>query len=248
MTLPTPYYEDESITLYRGDCLDLLPEIGEVDHVITDPPYETEAHTKARRGIAEAYEIDFAAMSEATRAAVSAHFARASRGWILVFCQIEAVGTWRESLAEAGAKWMRGQTWYKPDGTPQFTGDRPAQGTEHIATAWAGKGRSRWNGGGRRGFYEHGVNHGGRARAEAHPTEKPLSLMRELVRLFTDPGELILDPFAGSGTTGLAARMEGRRAILVEREERYCEVAARRLERMPRGTERQPSLFAEVSQ
>lgn len=251
--LPEPFYADESVTLYRGDCLDLLPLMGAVDHVITDPPYEAEAHTKARRQsrgpdmLAEEHEIDFAPIDEATRSDVARHAARLAGGWALLFCQAEAVGTWRAALEAAGARWVRAQAWVKPDGTPQFTGDRPSQGWEAIATAWCGTGRMRWNGGGRRGVYVENVNDfGRRTSGRSHPTQKPLALMRELVRLFTDPGDLILDPFAGSGTTGLAARMEGRRAILIEREERYCEVAARRLERMPRGTETQPSLFAEV--
>lgn len=246
MALPKPFYEDESVTLYQGDCLDLLPEIGEVDHVITDPPYEAEAHTKARRqrrnGTVGELAIDFDRMDETTRIAVAEWFSRVCHGWVLVFCQVEAVGTWRSALEAGGARWARGQVWIKPDGAPQFTGDRPGMGHESIATAWCGEGRMRWNGGGRRGVYTHPVNVFGGPPNE-HPTTKPLALMRELVTLFTDPGDLILDPFAGSGTTGLAARMEGRRAILIEREERYAEVAARRLERMPRGTDRQPSLF-----
>lgn len=255
MTLPAPYYRDEAVTLYHGDCLELLPHVGPVDHVITDPPYEAEAHTKARRvarnpveggGIAEDYTIDFAAIDEDTRDAACVHFAALAARWVLVFCQVEAVGTWRVAMERSALLWVRGQCWVKPDGSPQFSGDRPAQGFECIATSHA-KGRPRWNGCGRRGVYFHCVNQGGLAgRCSDHPTSKPLPLMRELVCLFTDPGEFILDPFAGSGTTGLAARIEGRRAILIEREERYCEVAARRLERMPREREDgQRVLFAE---
>lgn len=62
-----------------------------------------------------------------------------------------------------------------------------------------------------------------------HPTQKPLALLRELVSLFTDPGDLILDPFMGSGTTLRAAKDLGRRAIGIELEEKWCEVAAKRL-------------------
>jgi site-specific DNA-methyltransferase (adenine-specific) len=244
VTLPTPYYADAHVSLYHGDCLELLPHVGEVDHVITDPPYEAEAHTKARRQsrgpntLAEEHEIDFAPIDEETRDSIAAYIAGLCRGWALVFCQAEAIGKWRECLEAHDAKWVRAQAWIKPDGTPQFTGDRPAQGWEAIATAWCGRRRMHWNGGGRRGVYAWCTNQVGMAgqpRA-GHPTAKPLSLMRELVRLFTDPGDLILDPFAGSGTTGLAARLEGRRAILIEREERYCAVAARRLEHMPSET------------
>src|SRR5690606_26050441 len=66
-----------------------------------------------------------------------------------------------------------------------------------------------------------------------HMTEKPLSLMRELVALFTSPGDLILDPYAGSLTTAVAAYQLGRRCIAIEREERWCEVGVKRLAQMP---------------
>ena len=62
-----------------------------------------------------------------------------------------------------------------------------------------------------------------------HPTEKPLDLMRFMVRISCRPGGTVLDPFAGSGTTGRAAKDLARRCVMVEREERYCEIAARRL-------------------
>jgi DNA methylase len=70
-----------------------------------------------------------------------------------------------------------------------------------------------------------GFNH----KHRLHPSEKPLSLMERLVLLCSEPGDLILDPFAGSGTTLLAAKKLGRRAVGVELSERYCEVAAERL-------------------
>jgi site-specific DNA-methyltransferase (adenine-specific) len=75
-------------------------------------------------------------------------------------------------------------------------------------------------------------------RRNTHPTVKPLALMRYLVRLVLPPGGVLLDPFAGSGTTGLAAIAEGRKAILIEREERYCEISARRMAQqvLPLGT------------
>ena len=63
----------------------------------------------------------------------------------------------------------------------------------------------------------------------SHPNEKPLDLVIRLVILGTQEGETILDPFAGSGTTGRAAKDLGRKATLIEREEKYCEIAARRM-------------------
>jgi len=82
----------------------------------------------------------------------------------------------------------------------------------------------RWNGGGR-----HAVWTELKVANNLHPTEKPLSLLRRLLLLFSDAGEMILDPFMGSGTTLCAAKDLGRRAIGIEIEERYCEIAAKRL-------------------
>jgi site-specific DNA-methyltransferase (adenine-specific) len=62
-----------------------------------------------------------------------------------------------------------------------------------------------------------------------HPTPKPEDLIRFMVRISCRPGGVIVDPFAGSGTTGRAAKDLGRKAVLIEREEPYCEIAARRL-------------------
>ena len=76
-----------------------------------------------------------------------------------------------------------------------------------------------------------------------HPTIKPIELMRWLVRLVTPAGGLVLDPFAGSGTTGIAAVLEGREFIGIEREAEYAEIAERRIKHW--AAQHQPDLFAQ---
>lgn len=227
----TPYYEADGITIYHADCLSVLAGIDSVDHVITDPPYEAEAHTLQRRvkregGVLSVEPLDFAPMDESTREAVSAHLARVAGRWILVFCQIEAAPIWRSSLESSGAVYKRTCIWVKPDGMPQLTGDRPGMGYEGLLAMHA-RGRSRWNGGGRTGVWVVPKRDG--AGRNPHPTQKPEQLMSELITEFTDAGEVILDPFMGSGTTLVAAKRHGRRAIGIEQEERYCELAVDRL-------------------
>lgn len=62
-----------------------------------------------------------------------------------------------------------------------------------------------------------------------HPNEKPVSLVRKFIRAHTDPGDLILDPFGGSGTTAVAALHEGRRCLIVEKDPTYCDIIRRRV-------------------
>jgi site-specific DNA-methyltransferase (adenine-specific) len=185
--------------LYQGDAVTLVPLLSAYDHVITDPPYEAEAHVRTRRtrayreGRVAYAHIDFPPITEAQRRVLG----RMVCGWILVFCQVEAVGRYQELF---GTKYRRGATWVKPDSNPQQTGDRPAQGTESIVCAWGKPGRSVWNGGGargvyddeKRGVYRHTIKDG---EARVHATQKPVTLLRELLRDFTEPGETVLDPF-----------------------------------------------------
>lgn len=141
-------------------------------------------------------------------------------------------GEHEEARLAAGGKYKRSVVWVKPDSAPQFTGDRPAQAFEMIALGWAGTGRSEWNGGGKRGVYTAMVNNFGRLTdGRPHPTQKPLGLMEALIRDFTDPNDLVCDPFAGSGTTGVAALRLGRRFVGWERDPRYHAVATKRLSR-----------------
>lgn len=240
-------------------CADCLLEAGmpaladhSVDVVIADPPYEAEAHTQGRRlrgktvgdyrTINEA-PLGFAPITDHERARAARQMARVARRWILVFCQAEAVQKWREELEAAGAKYKRACVWVKPDAQPQLTGDRPGVGYESIVAAHAAApGRSRWNGGGRVGIYTFNKNSSDPART-GHPTQKPLALMEALVRDFTEPGELILDPYAGSGTTGVAAVRNGRAFVGFERDPAYAEMANKRI----RATREQLGLFAAAS-
>lgn len=223
--------------IIQGDNADVLPLIPDkgVTHVITDPPYEAEAHTKHRTSravldgrMADA-SIDFAQMTPELRAFCGIQFSRVSRGWVLAFCQSEGVSPWRSVLETGGSRWRRAQIWVKPDASPQFTGDRPGCGHESIATAWCGTGRSRWNGGGSKGVYTHCIGAQNSGSLNEHPTTKPIALMLELVELFTDPGDIVLDPFCGSGTTGVACIRLGRRFIGIEKDAKYAAVAQERL-------------------
>lgn len=211
-------------------------EDNSVDHVITDPPYEDDAHTNQRRletsqnradgwnGF-RAAPLSFAPIADDHRAFCCAEWKRICRGWVMAFCQAEAVGNWRRAMEAAGITWKRAAIWIKPNGQPQYTGDRPGMGYESIAIGWAGEGKSTWNGGGKHGIYRCPK----RARNGRHQTEKPLSLMEAIIRDFTQPGELICDPFAGVGTTLVAAKRLGRRWIGMELDATYCAIARERL-------------------
>ncbi len=235
----TPYYEDSDVTLFVGDSREVVNRLAKVDHVITDPPFEAEAHTLQRRvqrekssggyGRVVAVEpLAFPPMSSADRAYFGSAFGVLVKRWTLVFCQIEGAPLWRLACEDGGLVYKRTCLWVKRDGMPQLTGDRPGMGYEAFVAMHA-KGRSRWNGGGAHGVYDVPKGSDGFIGKNEHPTQKPEALMNQLVADFTDPGETILDPFAGSGTTLAAAKRLGRKAIGIEVNEAYAEVAARRL-------------------
>jgi site-specific DNA-methyltransferase (adenine-specific) len=243
----TPYYERDGIAIYHGDCRDILPQLGPVDHIITDPPYSAHTHKKqwighaltkgkARNGTAHT-EIGFEALTVEVQAFFCAEARRLALRWTLAFCDLESIFEWRVMMLSFGLDYVRSCVWDKVDSAPQFTGDRPAAAAEGIVVAHR-RGAKNWNGGGGRNVLRHCVNGG--TGAKPHPTTKPEPLMAELVTLFTDPGETILDPFMGSGTTLVAAKRLGRKAIGIEIEEKYCEIAARRL------SQGALNLFAEV--
>lgn len=218
-----------------GDCLDPVTGLasladGSVDHVITDPPYDTHTHSRGGRAVrrtdggAEIAVIPFAPLSDVRP--VATHIARVASRWALVFCAVRQIEQWALAFETCGWRVPRIMCWIKPDASPQFSGDRPGHGYEPIVLAHP-VGRTRWNGGGKKGVYE--CPRIDRTSGHHHPTQKPLGLMEALVADFTDPGDLILDPFAGSGTTGVAARRLGRRFVGFEKDPKYAAIAQRRI-------------------
>jgi DNA modification methylase len=229
---------------------------GLVDVVICDPPYSEHVHAQSRRGlthdkrdprsqISERKEFGFEHITQSEMEDASDHFQRLARRWVLVFCDVESSHLWAGALRSAGLEYLRTMAWQKLGGAPQFTGDRPAVAFEAIVVAHR-PGKKRWNGGGKAGWYAVPTaidrdRSGWDARI--HTTQKPLALMEQLIADFTEPGELILDPYAGSGTTGVAARRLGRRFLGFERDPEMATKAQARLAReapLPAGYQADP--------
>lgn len=233
-----PYYADDLVTLYHADCRDVLPTLTDVDALATDPPYGVGlgqgdqrggVHGLGRRAYAsfdDSYERFVAEVVPALNTALD----RVTRGGIWTGPHIHEQ---RKPAAIGGIYCAAGcgrNVWGFKSFLPLLLyGMSPTVALGKGATVPTVIASSER------------VDRG----AIDHPVPKPLGWMRWVVRLVSLPNELILDPFAGSGTTGLAARLEGRRAILIEREERYCELAASRLARLPQDDERtgQQALF-----
>lgn len=223
-----PYYEDDSVTLYHGDCREVLADMAaeSVAAVLTDPPYTDRTHSKARSLTAGAVTEGirtFAAITDADLRDILSELARVSSGWVVATLDYRHAVEFDVSPPD-GLKVQRLGVWVKTNPTPQLSGDRPAQGWESIAYMHRADRRSKWSGGGSHGNYVAPI-----PPPEGHPTAKPLPLVAKWVRWFTERGDTVLDPFAGSGTTLRAAKDEGRKAIGVELDEAYCELIARRL-------------------
>lgn len=233
-------------TLYLGDARAIVPTLGRVAHIIKDPPYEAIMHaSKNEKAVARIdggpalASLDFAPIDDIRAETVT--WGEQCDGWFIAFCTSEGVGRWADSINASPMKYKRACVWVKPDSTPQMNGQGPAQGAEHFVCAWAGTGHAKWNAGGKRGVYTHCVN--GPERHGAHPTEKPRRLMAEVIADFTNPMDLILDPFMGSGTTGVAAVQLDRRFIGIELNPTYFDIACKRIE----DAQRQGDLFREAA-
>ena len=217
MTTLQPYYQDDLVTLYHGDCREITAWL-EADVLVTDPPYGM-ALSSGRKGHHGDLTIAGDLSTEARDMALSAWRNGEQDRPALLF------GRWSESRP---ADTLCVLTWEK--GEHVGMGNlalpwKPNTEEVYVLGKWPERAVRR-----RGSVLRHlaiagtvGKAHEGRC----HPTEKPVALMSDL--LSCCPPGTIADPFAGSGSTLVAAKRLGRKAIGVELEERYCEIAARRL-------------------
>lgn len=198
-----PYYEEDGITIYHGDCREILPTLTQFDAIVTDPPYGLgsimqggEVHWplwegRTQEGLpwdSEAPDYVPSLVRRAHNAIVwgGNYFALPpARGWLI----------WDKIVREFSSGHCE-MAW--------TTLDQPVRAFNWSHGALASEGKY-------------------------HPTQKPLALMRWCIEFLPPEDGTILDPFMGSGTTLRAAKDLGRKAIGIELNERYCEIAVERL-------------------
>jgi site-specific DNA-methyltransferase (adenine-specific) len=239
----------DGVELWHGDAVDIVTQLGTIErlHCITDPPYEDTMHkakAKGRRGLRtdggpNPKALTFESIDQ-LRPVITKSLTEICTGWFIAFCSPEGIAAWRDAIEADGARYKRACFWGKLNPMPQMNGQGPAFGVEPFVTAWCGSGVSKWNGGGRTNLFMHATNQPDKW--GDHETEKPLSLMMELISLFTNPGDTVLDPFMGVATTGVACVNLGRHFIGIERDAKFYGHARRRIIE----TIRQTNLFEDM--
>jgi site-specific DNA-methyltransferase (adenine-specific) len=214
-------------TLYLGDCLEILPTLPKVDAVITDPPYSDKTHDNAKSnagGGSGVKAIDFKAIDFKAIEVLLSACAPLCDGWFI------ANMDWRhiaqlEFEPHSFYELIRFGVWVKTNPMPQISADRPANGWDGIAYLYPRGKKKDWSGGGSHGNWIGPVITNG-----DHPTGKPVDMVSQWVDRFTEFGGAVLDPYMGSGTTGVACMRAGRSFIGIEREPKYFDIACRRIE------------------
>jgi site-specific DNA-methyltransferase (adenine-specific) len=196
-----PYYSDSHCQIFLGDCREVLPTLPKVDCVITDPPYG----------------INFAGQPTKWQRLAGHKPTNWDREAICNKEISEILSCSQDAIVWGGNYYMLRPSrcwlaWVKPDAPPSMAS---------VEFAWTS-----FNANSRQITHSIAATNGERV---GHPTQKPLAVMLWCLS-FAPNAQLILDPFLGSGTTLVAAKQLGRRAIGIELEEKYCEIAARRLQ------------------
>jgi DNA modification methylase len=229
--LPEPYFDDgNGIVIYNLDYRDVLPYLApdSVDLVLTDPPYGIRYMPPGRAAddpLAVPIHGDDS-LNEVRDAMPLLDRLLNKDRHAYFFSSGMRTG---ECVDIVGAFWKVKNVLVWDKGNSGSRGDLKAgYGWNWEAIVYANKGRRALNGPRPRTIYRYDWQG---TRDPVHPTVKPVGLMQWLITKSSQPDELLVDPFMGSGPVLRAARDLGRRAIGMEVEERYCEAAVRRLQR-----------------
>ena len=228
--------------LLLGNCLEILPHLPKVDAVITDPPYGDRTHKGARTNKIEnapvgyrqggAELITFAALTDEEFVGVCRALLGVATRWVVMTCDHR-----HAALTFDWPEHIRLGVWVKIAPMPQITGDRPGSGHESVLILH-NVGKKAWNGGGKPAVWTATVI---KDPAQSFvPSQKPLKLIIDIANDFTLRDETILDPFMGSGTTGVACMQLGRKFIGIEIEPKYFDIAVERIT----NAQRQQRMFA----
>lgn len=219
-----PYYVDESVTLYHGDAQDVLATLpnASVNTVLTDPPFFMPAQAYAGRTTVWQRSWSDTSILSGWWNVIAESMSRKVKadGHLMTFCDDASYSVFYPPIY---TRWpnLTCLTWDK--GCPGMGSAWRASSELVIA---ARKRSAYWDGGAQGTVLSFAPVHASQRR---HPVDKPEALMRALIEPTTPPGGTVLDPFAGGGSTLVAAAFTGRKAIGIELDEAYCEVITKRL-------------------
>jgi len=231
------YYDHAGIQIYLGDCREILPSLPKCDMLLTDPPYSVSVSGSVHHGPPGkgsrnldffAGDDDWASMTSLVSDRISlAQENLNETGSAYIWCGHRQFGNLLSIFEERGYS-TRFLVWAKKCPPPAPPNSGWSSGAELCIYAYK-PGRT-WNGKWQtNNVLTYDSYRYGQPGKVDHPTQKPIDLFQKLIAISSADNSLILDPFMGSGTTLVAAKNLGRKAIGIEREEKYCEIAAKRL-------------------
>lgn len=218
-----PYYKHGGITIYHGDCREVMPSLEPVDLVLTDPPYGIEEGAAFVRCGGAVIDNGSAGWNVEVEWKDACAALLRPGGYFAFFYNFRE----EPGFPQGVDSWSR-FFWTKP--APAPCPRRAFMSAVEVCAIGVRSGAKRgwWGGGGTSNSWA-GLSPNRRGEGLGHPAEKPVSLMEKIAGALSGQGMSIVDPFAGSGASLEAARRLGRKAIGIEIEERYCEIAAKRL-------------------
>lgn len=222
------------------DCIEGLKKVQDnsVDLILTDPPYgiSREINIKGKRmGSTAVLDFNFGQWDKFEKKWIDVALKK-TRGWFISFCAKKDIGIYWDLLEKNKFIAIDVVVWHKPDPLPFNAKSRFVNAWEAIVLGK--RPGATWNSKYQPNVLTYQAPKNGE---RIHPTQKPLKLIEKLIELTTETGDIVLDPFMGSGTTAVACKLLGRHYIGFDTNRDYCEIAEKRI----KGTNKQLNAFLE---